>query len=256
MPVSADMYYYEYDGEETSRPPIVLIHGAGGTHLHWPASIRRLSGYRVYALDLPGHGKSGGCGKQSVDAYAHSILNWMQTLGLPHAVFVGHSMGGAIALRLSILSPKCVLGIALVGSGARLRVAPAILENTALAATFPAAVETIIKWAFSPETDPKLVELAAKQMAETRPTVLHGDFLACDAFDETESLSKIRTPALAICGQDDRLTPPRYSQYLADHIPGAELNIISAAGHLVMLEKPKYVANILVGFLNQIPFSW
>ena len=63
MPVAADLYYHIYEGsEEGRRPPVVLIHGAGGTHLHWPSEVRRLPGYRVLALDLPGHGKSGGAG--------------------------------------------------------------------------------------------------------------------------------------------------------------------------------------------------
>jgi pimeloyl-ACP methyl ester carboxylesterase len=255
MPTSANIYYFENKGGSSQKAPIVLIHGAGGTHLHWPAQLRRFNNYRVYAIDLPGHGKSEGHGQQSIDGYVHKLVNWMQALKLFRAVFVGHSMGGAIAMQFALQHPDLVLGLGLVGTGARLRVAPAILENAGQANTSPAAVGTIIKWAFSPKADPRLVELAAERMAETRPSVLHGDFLACDHFDIMETLDQIHVPTLILCGEDDQLTPCHYSQYLYDHIPNATLKTFSEAGHMVMLEKPHQVAEALSEFMRQISFS-
>lgn len=255
MPIAADIYYHLYQGGGGESPPIVLIHGAGGTYLHWPAEIRRLSDYRVFAIDLPGHGKSEGRGQQTIEAYASNILSWLEAVGLHQAIFIGHSMGGAIALRLAHNHSDHVLGLGLVGTGARLRVAPVILENTANPQSLPAAIGAILSWAFSKKADPRLVELASQRMAETRPSVLHGDFLACDAFDITETVSEIRVPALVICGQDDRLTPLRYSQYLADQIPDARLEAIPDAGHMVMLEQPQAVAGALIDFLASISFQ-
>ena len=55
------------------RPPLLLIHGAGGTHMHWPASLRRLPGWNVYAIDLPGHGKSAGPGRASMSSNKFSM---------------------------------------------------------------------------------------------------------------------------------------------------------------------------------------
>ncbi len=254
MPIKANLYYYEQRGGRADKPPVVLIHGAGGTHLHWPAEVRRLADYRIYALDLPGHGKSTGRGHQSIGAYVHSIVNWVQALAIPQAVFVGHSMGGAIALHLALHNSHCVLGLGLIGTGARLKVDSALLENTVLPASINPAVEMIIQRAFSPDADPNLVRLAAKRMAEVRPTVLHGDLVACDDFNEIDSLHKVKVPTLVICGQDDQLTPPRYSQHLADHISKAELQILPQAGHMVMLERPKQVAEALEHFLAQIPY--
>jgi pimeloyl-ACP methyl ester carboxylesterase len=69
-----------------------------------------------------------------------------------------------------------------------------------------------------------------------------------------ESITTIRTPTLVITGQDDQMTPIRYSQYLADHIPNAWLKIIPDAGHMVMLEQPDSVANALTDFLAIIPY--
>lgn len=254
MPITADIYYFAHNKAGGDRPPVVLIHGAGGSHLHWSSDIRRLPGYRTYALDLPGHGKSAGRGLQSIAAYADAVMLWLEAVDLHRVVLVGHSMGGAIAQHLALHSKDQVLGLGLVGTGARLRVHPEILQNTVTENTYRTAVDTIIQWAFSPQTPPNLVELASQRMVETRPSVLHGDFIASDAFDIMDQITEISQPALVICGVDDQLTPLRYSQFLADQIPNAQLEVISEAGHMVMLEKPQQVAEALVAFLNGIPF--
>lgn len=253
MPISAGLYYFAHEEDNLRRPPVILIHGAGGTHLHWPAEVRRLPGQRVFALDLPGHGKSEGVGCQSVVEYARAVTGLMDRLHLGPAVMVGHSMGGAIALMLALRFPKRVLGLGLVGTGARLRVAPAILENAANPATFPAAVQAAVEWSYGPAADPRLKELGAQRMLETRPGVLHGDFLACNEFDVMDRLDKIGVPALILCGTEDRLTPLKYSEYLRDHLPKARLQIVQGAGHMVMLERPAEVAAALEAFLAEFP---
>jgi pimeloyl-ACP methyl ester carboxylesterase len=255
MPVAADLYYYVYEGsEEGQRPPVVLIHGAGGTHLYWPSEIRRLPGYRIFAPDLPGHGKSTGRGMQSVKEYSRVILDWLGAIGIHSAVFVGHSMGSAIAISLALDHAEHVLGLGLIGAGARLRVAPELLENAASPATFYSAVETLVGWSFGPQTPEQLTELAAQRMAKTRPSVLYGDFLACDAFDEVERINEIAQPVLVVCGADDKMTPARYAQYLADSIPKATLKTIPGAGHMVMLEKSQATAAVLSEFLAGISY--
>ena len=87
-------------------------------------------------------------------------------------------------------------------------------------------------------------------MLEIRPSVLHGDLLACTAFDVTDRLSEIHHPTLIICGAGDKMTPVRYSQQLADNIHDSTLKIVPSAGHMVMLEQPSLVADYLVEFLD------
>lgn len=256
MPIAADLYYHIYEGrEEGQKPPVVLLHGAGGNHLYWPSEIRRLAGYRVYALDLPGHGKSDGCGQQTIGGYAQAVLRWLEAVGLHSAVFVGHSMGSAIALALALDAPAQVLGLGLIGAGARLRVAPHLLESTANQTTFYNAVETIVAWSFGPQAPASLTEQAARRMAETRSSVLHGDFLACADFDETARVAEIRKPALIVTGEEDKMTPVRLAQFLASAISGARLEIIPTAGHMVMLEQPQAVAAALVHFLDELDYG-
>lgn len=253
MPVAAQLYYHIYEGsDQGQKPPVILIHGAGGTHLYWPSEVRRLAGYRLYALDLPGHGKSGGRGQQSISAYVEQLIEWMNAIQLHGAVFIGHSMGSAIGLSLALDYPDQVLGLGLVGSGSRLKVAAAILDAAASETTFQNAVDQVVSNSFSEKTAPGLVEQAAKRMAETRPSVLYGDFLACNSFDVTERLGEIDQPTWIACGAEDRMTPRRYSQFLADHIPGSSMKIFPDAGHMLMLEQPQIFANALSDFLASL----
>ena len=252
MPQSNRLFYFSHGAENVTRPPLVFIHGAGGTHLHWPPQVRRMVGQRILALDLPGHGKSGGVGSQNIADYASAIVDFLDAVKLNAAVFIGHSMGSAIAITLALNFPKRVLGLGLVGSGARLRVSLQILESTATEANFPMAVKLINDAEFSPTVNPHLKELAAQRMAEIRPSVLHGDFLACNEFDVMQRLGEISAPTLILCGTDDQMTPMRYSEFLHDRIPTSHLVTFPGAGHMVMLEQPDEVAKALSAFADEI----
>lgn len=255
MPSAAGLYYFSHLEKEKKLAPVILLHGAGGNCLYWPPAIRRLEGVRIYAPDLPGHGKSTGIGRQSIPDYAASVLEFLRELTISKAILVGHSMGSAIALHLAIHRPKHVLALALLGAGARMRVTPELLDNSSSAATLPLALKFMERNAYSDRSDARMRELAMKQMATVRPTVLHGDFLACNAFDEFGAVSRVRAPALVIHGDEDRLTPLRYSEYLANTMKNARLLRIENAGHMVMLEKPAIVAQALAEFVEGIPYQ-
>ena len=252
MPVASDIYYYYFQGGDLDSLPVVLLHGAGGSHLYWPPEIRRLSGVRVFTPDLPGHGKSGNRGQQSIAAYAKLIAGWLEGLEISKAIFIGHSMGSAIALTLAVNYSQQVAGLGLVGAGARMRVRRDILDDCANPTTFHKAVDSLITGAFSQHANPRLVELATKRMLETRPSVLHGDLLACHEFDLTERLGEVQVPTLVVCGSDDLLTPLRNSQFLSGAIPVATLRVIPEAGHMVMLEKPLEVELVLQDYLTKL----
>lgn len=253
MPSANGNYYFLHEADDPATPPMLLIHGAGGSHLHWAPDIRRLNGFRVIALDLPGHGKSDGIGRQTIQDYVDAVQDFMDEMDLPPVVIVGHSMGSAIAMQMTLDAPDRVLALVMVSGGSRLRVNPSIMENAANPATFPLAVKTINEWAFGSDADPRLRELAANRMEkETRPTVLHGDFLACNDFNATERLAEIKKPTLIICGSDDKMTPFKHSLALHGAIPGSDLVEIEGAGHMVGLEKPHEVAEALEEFMNSL----
>ena len=255
MPVSGNIYYSLHCERDTENPPLVLIHGAGGTHLYWPPEIRRLRGYCVYAPDLPGHGKSSTSdGQQSIGEYARYIVQWLESLQLRRAVLVGHSMGSAIALTLAIKHPEYVVGLGLIGAGARLRVLPDLLKYAADPTTFYKATDLLLTYSFSANASSRLVELATKRLAETRQSVLYGDLAACDRFDVMDQLTSIKQPTLVVCGAEDQMTPLRFAQHLSNSIPNARLRVIPGAGHMVMLEQPHLVVEDIISFLQDLSF--
>jgi pimeloyl-ACP methyl ester carboxylesterase len=254
MPIAAGIHYFLHEGGRQIRTPLVLIHGAGGNHLSWPPEIRRLAEERVFTLDLPGHGTSKGTGRQSVADYAESVVGFMNAADLSRAVFVGYALGSAIAMTLALDHPQRVAGIGLISSGARLPISSTVLENAANPATFTLAVQALQELMCIPSSAKALNERTFSQLCSNRPSLFLGDLVACDKFDVGTRLETIRSPTLVLCGTNDQLTPRRFSEKLAEQIPGAAMQTIEGAGHLVMLEQPRRVAGLLSIFLKGIPY--
>ena len=242
------LFYASNRGEERGPTTLVLIHGAGGSHLDWPPQIRK-EPYWVAALDLPGHGRSALPGCESIDDYAEVVRDFIQGLGSPPLVLAGHSMGGAIVQSIALDPPPNLKGLVLVASGSRLRVAPELLE--AAPSEFEQTVDRIISFAWSKNSPSEVIELGRKLMLQGDPTTLRGDFLACNQFDLMQALEAIRLPTLIICGTEDRLTPPKFSQFMADGISQSRLEMVAGAGHMVMLEKPDEVTESITDFVLQ-----
>ncbi|MFZ2360742.1 MAG: alpha/beta hydrolase [Anaerolineae bacterium] len=242
--------YYRLQANDLTnrRPPLLLIHGAGGTHMHWPASLRRLPDWNVYALDLPGHGKSAAPGRDTIAGYCDVVYGFMQALGLTRVALAGHSMGGAIVQEVALHYPGRLAGIVLVGTGARLRVAPAILDG--IRSDFPATARTIADWVHDKNVPEQLKRLYLQAVLENDPQVMYGDFYACDQFDRRADVARIATPALVLCGSNDLMTPPKFSESLAQTLPNARLALIPNAGHMVALEAPEEVAAAVNAFLR------
>ena len=230
---------------------LVFVHGSGGSHLIWNYQRRFFEkSYNVVAVDLPGHGEAGSDGADSIGAYAEHLLHLLQAL--PGDVFclIGHSLGGAIVQEFTLLYPQYVEALVLVGTGARLRVLPEILEG--IQERFEETVKMICNYAFSKKTSRDMIEKGIETMLQARPTVLYGDFAACDRFDIMDRVGNIRVPTLVVCGGDDVMTPPKYAQYLAEKITEARLEVIDGAGHMVMLEKPDEFNSRVMEFLQTL----
>ncbi|RMD57562.1 alpha/beta fold hydrolase [Candidatus Parcubacteria bacterium] len=158
-------------------------------------------------------------------------------------------MGGAITQWTALHAPERLIGIGLVGTGARLRVLPAIL--TGLETEFGKTIDLIVKYAFAPGADQTLVDGGREEWLKNRPAVAHGDFVACDRFDVMTRVGEIRLPAAIVVGAQDQLTPVKYARFLADHLPDAELTVVENAGHMVMVEQPAAVTEALQRLVNR-----
>jgi len=239
--------------EGKGKTAITLIHGAAWNHRLWINQVPALSKLgEVIVVDLPGHGSSDqpvpGQGT-SIKSFADHIHSLLSALNRPHAILVGHSMGGAISMRRTLDHPDKAKALVLLGTGAKLGVNPAILEG--LSKYHEQAIKTgIAAWAFAAGTDKHIVEEGIREMLKCKQQVAVADFNACNEFDIRGIVSRIEVPTLIIVGSEDKLTPVKWSEYLHNNIKGSELKVIEGAGHMVMLEKPNEVTENIKSFIK------
>ncbi|MBN1135830.1 MAG: alpha/beta fold hydrolase [Anaerolineae bacterium] len=249
LDVAGDPVYYVSRRRGSEHlPPVLLIHGAGGSHQQWLYQVRDLLA-AVYAVDLPGHGRSGGAGHDTVAGYGDWIVRFLDAARIERVMLAGHSMGGGIALDVALRYPERVAGLGLVSTGARLRVAPLIFDS--LRDDPRRTVNLICDWAFGSQAPPDLVDMARGQMAKVAASVLHGDFAACDTFDVRDRLGAIMAPALVVCGTADRMMPVYLATALRDRLPVARMHVVHGAGHMIMIERPEAVTRVLGRFLSR-----
>ena len=239
------------DSLKASRRGVVFLHGAGGSHHTFRDQWAGLKGVaRLVIPDLPGHGRSGGPPLESVDACAAWVVEFLKEIGLDRFILAGHSMGGAIALQVALGGRKGLEALVLLGTGARLRISPVIIDG--IGERFREFAPELVGWMTSAASSELLREDIATDVLSTRPATFLADFHACNGFDVMNRLGAIRVPTLVISGDDDRLTPLKYGEYLAANIPGAVLKIIHGAGHLSMLEKPTEVNAVITSFIHSL----
>ena len=250
------MPYLEIDGRNcfyTGNPsregsPILFCHGSGGGHHHWVYQSKKLpKNINPIAVDLPGHGRSEGLPYDKIDAYRDWLHRFSEAIGLTKFVVAGHSMGGAVAMTYALTYPEYTAGLILVGTGAKLRVLPAFLEELRRG-HIP---EELPNYLYSPGAPEELVKRGKEEVEKTDPSIFLADLSACDNFNIMDELERIEQPALIICGSEDQLTPVKYSRLLEEKIFRGKLEIIEGAGHMVILEKPDEVNRAITNFIEE-----
>lgn len=235
-----------------NEPSMLFLHGAGGDSAVWDEQAAYFRGrYPVYRLDFPGHGLSKGHGEEDISAYAECVHAALEKALPRHQwVVAGHSMGGAVALQLVLDHPDLLKGIVLAGTGARLGVLPIIIK---LLETDPEAFfRTIDLAAFCSNTPAEIKEMSSRSIRRCPPQVTLKDFKACNRFDVMNRLHEISLPTLIVCGDNDRLTPVKYSEFLHRNISGSRLVLIPDAAHMAMAEQPALFNKSLESFLRFI----
>jgi pimeloyl-ACP methyl ester carboxylesterase len=226
---------------------LIFIHGSGGSKESWTYQTRYFKD--SLALDLPGHPQ--GELLSSVEDYVEWLRNVIQSAGYRQVVLVGHSLGGGIALLYALKYPQDLAGIISVGSGARLRVHPMFLEGLEKVIKDPGAENPLTTTAFE-QIDPELAAVLKRRSAENGPAAALNDLKACDQFDLMDRIAQIEVPTLALCGERDVMTPPKYSQYLATQMPKAKTLVIPGGTHMVFAEKPLEVNRAIEDFLKTL----
>jgi len=248
--------HYHAVPSRAARPgrKVLYVHGTGCNGLVWlPHMTAIADGHTPVAIDLPGHGQSPGQGFRGVGDYTYFAVELTKALGWDRFVVAGHSLGGAIALLTAIHHGELLEGLILIDTGARLRVDPALLRGARAAAEAGRAIPTDRSWAFAATTPQSMVDSVEKLSADTDPAVTYQDWIADDTFDVISRLKEIQVPTLVICGDQDRLTPVKYHQFLAAQIPGSLLTIVEGAGHWMFWEQSEAFTRAVCGFLDGLP---
>lgn len=227
---------------------LIFVHGSGGCGAMWQLQTQYFKD--ADAVDLPGHPQGKLC--ISVEEYADWLHDYVREKRYKDIVLAGHSLGGGIVLAYALKYPQDLKGIIIVGSGARLRVLPLLLEATRgklndtqgwldeLVVPLYATVDENIRWIILPK------------LTAVGPAAQLNDFLCCDKFDIMDQVSLIKVPALAIVGDNDTMTPVKYSQYLVKNMTDCKMTVIEGATHLACLEKPDDVNRAIEVFLKAI----
>ena len=242
---------------------IIFIHGSGNTGVVWEHQTDHF--VDAEAPNLPGHLVEGKpC--TSVEDYAEWLHSYIVDKGYVQPVLGGHSLGGAIVLQYALDHPYAVGGLILVGTGAKLRVAPHVLAAIEKGIEDPDSwlaefvepqlsriVDTVVDAATSGAgMDDSLRKrmLAESRMVGARTQV--NDFICCDRFNVMDRLSEIRTPTLVLSGSADVLTPPKYGAFLAEGIAGARHVVIEGGTHFFFAEKPEQTNRAIASFLKAV----
>jgi len=242
------LYFSDHRKADAAYVPTILIHGAGGSRLDWPSPLRRLPEANAIAVDLPGHGRSAGPGRATVEGYADVIRVFMDALDIPRAVICGHSMGGAITQMLGLTHPERVAGLILVATGAKLSVHPDILEQ--VQADKGAVAQVLKDWLWGDNATNAMRQQGFEQLMQLSAETIYNDYLACNRFDVRNRLGELAMPTLILSGTADRMTFHKYSVYLRDQIKHSTLVPIDGGGHMITLEYPQQVAGAVREWLH------
>ena len=236
--VSVNGLRIAYATAGAGSPTVCLVHGTGGSSEVWRRQLEGLADLgHIVAVDLPGHGRSGGSIPKRIEDAAALVAGFLDALGVTRVIIGGHSMGGAIAQQFALSFGERVDGLVLIGSGSRLRVLPRLLDL--LATSHQEGVSLLMSLAVGARAPAELRAALHRSTAENPPGVVLGDLQACDVFDVMSGISTVQAPALVICGEEDQLTPPKYSGFLGQQIAGARVVVVAGAGHYVQVEKPR-----------------
>jgi pimeloyl-ACP methyl ester carboxylesterase len=257
----ASVFLADYGkGFDSHRPTVLFVHGAGMDHSVWPLQARHFAyrGWNALALDLPGHGRSGGDSLRSIPALADWLSDLAQALGLPAVHLVGHSMGALIGLALGARHGDRIAGLALLGATPKMPVHPALLE--AAAHPEPLAPELICDWGFGPAghfgghkaPGSWMLGHALRLLGHSAGPRLHADLIACNDYqDGLQAAAELRCPTLVLAGAADRMTPARQAAKLTEEIQQAELVVLPDCGHMMMVERPDPTLDALIAFLGK-----
>lgn len=242
--------------ETGQGPAVVLLHPVGLSSEFWPGVVEPLAErFTVIAVDLGGHGRSPDVARPG--RFADRLAEVVELVE-PRApvALVGASFGGMLAMHVAATRPDLVSALVLSAAP------PAIPEEgrapvlergrTAEAGGMEAVLQdTLTRWFTPGFQDDPLVARVAERLRANAPSNWAGTWEAVSEHDALDRLGDIRCPTLVIAGEADAATPLAAKRRLAEGIPGATLEIIEGAPHMIHLERPGEFVALVDGFLRR-----
>lgn len=238
--------------------PVLLIHGLGSSALDWEYQLPALTGFRVIAVDLRGHGRSTrGAVPISMELFADDLAALLDHLGAEPAHVVGLSLGGGVAFQLALDRPGLVRSLTIVNSG------PHAITNPLAASLLVGSRLLIIRLFGLPKLGEKV---AGRLYPKPENAAQKADFIArfrgndVDCYQRSlkaligwsvlHRLDEIRMPVLVLTADDD-YTSVRWKKRYSKRLRDTELVIVPDSRHALPMEKPAPFNAALVEFLRR-----
>lgn len=233
---------------DASLPSILFIHGAGMSHLVWALYSRYYAhnGYNVLAVDLPGHGLSGGELRDSVESMAEFVNTVLDHFDIKDCRLVGHSMGSLVAIEAAHQKPARVKHLVLIGCAYPMTVGEPLLE--AARVDDPSAIDMMVIWGHDYAEQiggnrvpgVRAIIQAKRWLQSAAPGVLFNDLNACNVYQNADAaMQAFEMPVSMIVGDRDKMTPPKVAAAAAKALPHVDFHPIPKCGHGCMLEQPE-----------------
>jgi len=249
--------YLERQGEGET---IVLLHGFGANKDTWIRFVRYLpKKYRIFAIDMPGHGDNSRNMDISYDAQhlADVFSRSVETLGLQRFHLAGHSFGGYVAMRYAVNHPQKLITLGLLASAGVMSPTPTDFQRALGKGENPIQIDSeesfdrmmdllFFKKPFTPWPVRTVLLRQCIERHEFEEKVWHD--IGKDWKEATELLPQIRAPVFLLWGDKDRILHMSCVNVYCRYLPQAETAIIKNCGHGLIFERPKEAAEAYANF--------
>jgi len=228
-----------------SQKTLVFLHGWGATAKIFNTVFYYLKDeFNIRYFDLPGFGNTPIEKVMTLKDYAEFVYKFLKKNNIKEPIIIGHSFGGAIAVKLSLLHPKSISKLILVSASAvrQPRRKMLLLKKLAdvLKPLLPKKLRKfILKILRLDKTD--YAQIDSQKLKETFKKIINEDL--------SPYLSSVKIPTLVIWGEKDIVTPLKEGEIIAKSIPNAKLSVIKNAGHFRFLEKPEEFIKLIKEFI-------
>ncbi|MCX4987603.1 MULTISPECIES: 4-carboxymuconolactone decarboxylase [unclassified Streptomyces] len=242
---------YRIDGPEDA--PVLILGPSLGTTWHmWDRQVPELAkSWRVFRFDLPGHGGAPAYPAGSVSELAGRLLATLDQLGVGRFGYAGCAFSGALGIELALRCPERIASLALIAASPRFGTADEFRQRGVIVRSNgldPIARTSPERWFTSGfvAAQPAITEWAVQMVRTTDPGCYIAACEALAAFDVRAELGMVGVPTLVLVGSDDQVTGPAEARTLVAGIPDARLAVVPGASHLVPVEQPAAVTDLLV----------